>query len=393
MTPPQRLAFVAPRYPEAGTVGGAETLLKNLAVFAAEHGCTVDFLTTCADNHFTWENTLPPGVRRQGKVDVHYFPVDENRDLETFLRIQEAICNAGDVSEQDELLWMKNNVNSSALYQHLRDHGAGYDCILMGPYLFSLVYASSQIHPSKTFLVPCLHDEAFAYLSCIKKMFQQVAGFLFNTLPEAQLARRLYELSENAGTIVGMGLDSFTADGAAFKKKHGIQQPYIIYCGRREPLKGTPLLLDYMQAFRERTGRDVKLVFTGSGPIEAEPELWPHILDAGFVSEEDKHNAMAGAAAFIHPSVNESLGIVLLESWLAETPALVHAQSNVLQWQCASSHAGLWFNAYPEFEEQLCLLLDHPELNRKLGTNGRAYVEREYTWDRVGERFFEALNG
>ena len=40
---------------------------------------------------------------------------------------------------------------------------------------------------------------------------------------------------------------------------------------------------------------------------------------------------MAGALAFCHPSVNESFGIVLLESWLARTPALVHAGSDVLQ--------------------------------------------------------------
>ena len=31
----KRIAFVAPRFPEGATVGGAETLLKSLAVHAA----------------------------------------------------------------------------------------------------------------------------------------------------------------------------------------------------------------------------------------------------------------------------------------------------------------------------------------------------------------------
>ena len=60
MANPDRLAFVCPRLAGDGAVGGAETLLKNLALHAVRLGFEVDFLTTCAQSHFTWENTLPP---------------------------------------------------------------------------------------------------------------------------------------------------------------------------------------------------------------------------------------------------------------------------------------------------------------------------------------------
>ena len=120
--------------------------------------------------------------------------------------------------------------------------------------------------------------------------------------------------------------------------------------------------------------------------------MQPHIVDLGFVSEQEKHEAMAGALAFIHPSVNESLGIVLLESWLAGTPALVHAKSKVLRWQCARSNGGLWFRSYPEFEEELLLLMNNPELRKQMGACGRDYVLREYAWPAVDKRFFSALN-
>ena len=202
----------------------------------------------------------------------------------------------------------------------------------MGPYLFGLIYFASRIHPEKTLLVPCLHDEPFAYLGVMKKMFEAVRGFMFNTEPEHELARRLFGICRPRSVrVVGMGIDPFEADPNAFAARHGLTPPYVIYSGRREDGKGTPLLCDYMQAFRERTGQDIKLVFTGSGPIEAPPELLPHILDLGFVGEQEKHEAMAGALAFVHPSTFESLGIVLLESLLAGTPALVHARSEVLQ--------------------------------------------------------------
>ena len=391
MSPTSHIAFVCPRFSEQGTVGGAETLLKKLAEHAAAAGRKVTFLTTCAESHFTWKNTLPPGHRRIGNLDLHYFPVDD-RDVGSFTRIQQAICSKGHFTGADEETWAQNSVNSQALYQHLREHGAEYDRIVMGPYLFGLIIAASQIHPEKTLLVPCLHDEAFAYLGIMKKMFGAVRGFMFNSEPEQDLACKIFSLPPAKCSVVGMGIDSFTADPKAFAARHSLTRPYLMYSGRREGGKGTPLLCEYAQAFRERTGKDIGLVFTGSGPIEAPAELVPHIFDLGFVGEQEKHEAMAGALAFVHPSTFESFGIVLLESFLAGTPALVHAHSEVLSWQCRRSGGGLWFRHYPDFEEELLLLLNDEGLRKRMGAAGREYVSKEYSWESVEKRLFRALD-
>lgn len=388
----QRLAFLAPRFSEKATIGGAETLIKNLALHAARTGRDVTLLTTCAQNHFTWDNAVTPGRRRVGPLNVEFFPVNADRDVGAFLAAQEVICRGGDVPARDESTWMEHNVNSRALNAHLAAHGDDYDAIIMGPYLFGLIYFAAQVHPEKTFLVPCLHDEPFAWLPCMKRLFESVAGLLFNSEPERDLARRLYGPGPARSAVVGMGLDPFKADANAFANRHGLHAPYVMYAGRREPMKGTPLLLDYLHAFRERMNTDVRLVLTGSGPFDAPPGLVPCILDAGFVSEQEKREAMAGALAFVHPSVNESFGIVLLESWLAGVPALVHAHSEVLRWQCRRSGGGLWFRHYPDFEEALSLLLEQPALRQRMGRSGRDYVEREYAWDAVGRRFFAAID-
>ena len=387
-----RLVFIAPRFAEHGTVGGAETLLKNLAEHAATAGRRVTFLTTCAQNHFSWENTLPPGQRRVGNLDVHFFPVDADRNVSAFLRVQSQIDHGAPLGPHDEETWIQNSVNSRALCEHLRTHGGDYDRVLAGPYLFGVTYNASRIWPEKTFLVPCLHDENFAYLGIMRGMFDRVAGCLFNSAPERELAQRLYAFPAAKSAVVGMGLDPFEVDATAFAKRRGLDKPYVIYSGRRELLKGTPLLCDYLHAFRERTGRDVKLVCTGSGPIEAPTDLQEHILDLGFVSEQEKHEAMAGAVAFVHPSVNESFGIVLLEAWLARTPGLVHAKSAVLRWQCQQANGGLWFRHYPDFEEALLRLLDDPALRGTLGENGRRYVQTAYAWPAVEHRLFSALD-
>jgi len=386
-----RIAFVCPRLAGEGAVGGAETLLKNLAIHAAAQGCEVDFLTTCAQSHFTWENSLPAGMKQMDGLNIHFFPVDE-RDAGTFLRIQQSIDRGREVPESDELLWLKNGVNSAALLHHLDQHAKDYRAILLGPYLFGLTYFTALAHPERSLLVPCLHDEPFAKLSCMKRLFSETAGCLFNAQAERELAGELFDYPDAKSRIVGMGLDAFDPDPTAFARNHNLTAPYVLYSGRREPLKGTPLICDYMQAFRERTGRDVKVVFTGSGTIEAPAALWPHILDAGFVSETEKHEAMAGALAFLHPSVNESFGIVLLEAFLAGTPGLVHAQSRVLVSQCRAANAGLWFRHYPDFEAQLLYLLDNPEARNALGARGHDFVAKEYAWPAIEQKLFDALD-
>jgi glycosyltransferase involved in cell wall biosynthesis len=391
MASPPRIAFVSPRFSEGATVGGAETLFRRLAEQLVTAGWEVDYLTTCARNHFTWENEIPSGIQTIAGIRVHYFPVDKNRDLAAFHGIQNRISHSAEVTLEEELLWHRNNVNSQALYEHLRAEGGRYDRIVMGPYLFALIFFASQIHPEKTLLIPCLHDECFAYLRTVETMFRSVSGWIFNAEPERDLAAHLYRLDTSHSHVVGMGLDDFKADGESFRKRKGLAAPYLIYSGRREPLKGTPLLLDYLDLFRERSGLDIKLVLTGSGPYDPPTRLTPHVYDLGFVSEQEKRDAMAGALAFCHPSVNESFSIVILESWLAGTPVLVHAAGEVLPFHCRKSNGGLWFRNYPEFEESLMLLFSKPELRSAMGQAGRHYVRESYSWPVVRARLLAAL--
>ena len=383
----QSIAFVAPRFPEGSTIGGAETLLKSLATRASIAGCKVTFLTTCAKDHFSWANVITPGARTIDDIDVIFFPVDDDRDVDAFLLAQDTICRRQNHTEEDEKIWIENSVNSSALYNHLRENDQAYDRIVVGPYLFGLTYAVASMCPEKTILVPCLHDEAFAKLTIFKKMFRTVHAIMFNTEPERELAQNMYQLedasiisseSNQKISVVGMGFPSYDTNQSKPKAQDGAKSPYVLYSGRREPLKGTPLLIDYIAAFRRRTGMDIKLVLTGTGNVELPSDLISHVMDMGFVSEQRKRELMTDALVFCHPSTNESFGIVALESWLAGTPCLVHAGSAVLQYQCRKSNGGLWFRTYPEFEEELKMLLENPELCESMGKAGKEYVLKEY---------------
>jgi glycosyltransferase involved in cell wall biosynthesis len=386
-----KLAFVTPRYAKGGIVGGAETLIRKLAVHSAAERHEVHLLTTCATNHFTWDNDHPAGTETAEGMTVHYFPVNSDRNIDRFLSIQGKIDRRQPLTREEEETWAANSVRSRELNQWLKEHCGDFDAILVGPYLFGITFDVTKVAPQKTWLIPCLHDEPFAQLSLVKEMFLRVKGRMFNAEPERELAIRLYGLDNTRNPVVGMGLDPFEAAPDAFADRHSLEHPYILYCGRREAGKNTPLLLHYLDAYRERNQAPFHLVLTGSGEYEAPEALKPRILDLGFVSEQEKREAMAGASVFFHPSTNESFGIVLFEAWLAGTPALVHAKSEVLRWQCAQANAGLWFQYYPECEAMLDLLLQNPDLSRRLGQNGKDYVKTAYTWSAVGERLFAAL--
>ena len=119
-----------------------------------------------------------------------------------------------------------------------------------------------------------------------------------------------------------MGLEPFDADPPRLRRapRHDRALRHLFAAAAR-PARARRCSATTSHAFRERTGRDVQAgLHRQRHRSRRRPTLQPHILDVGFVSEQEKHEAMAGAVAFIHPSVNESLGIVLLEAWLARTP-------------------------------------------------------------------------
>src|SRR5207245_143409 len=80
------------------------------------------------------------------------------------------------------------------------------------------------------------------------------------------------------------------------------------------------------------------------------------IRHLGRVSDQDKWDALAGCAAFVMPSLLESLSLVILEAWAAGRPVIVSARSPVLAGMARRSRAGLAYSNPAEFAE-ICELL------------------------------------
>lgn len=387
---PGSLAFVCPRY---GTevLGGAETVVRELAERLAGRGYPVEVLTTCAVDHHTWENHYEPGLTEVNGIPVHRFPVQRGTGR-WHKPIGERIGAGVPTSLEEQELWINDGFRSAHLFHHLLAEHERYHTILLTPYMFWTTYACSQIAPRKTVLRPCLHDEVFARLAIYQTVFRDVRGITFNSPPEAELAQELFELPRR-WEVVGEGLEvPEEHNGDRFRDKFGVDGEFLIYAGRREWGKNVDWLVELFGSYLERTGRDLRLVLLGRGEVRVPADLRDHVLDLGFVDEQDKYDAFAAATVACQPSLWESFSRLLMDAWLAGTPVLSFGGCAVTAYHTDLSGGGLVFNDEAEFQVGLDVLLDHPGLREEMGQRGRAYVLERYTWDQVVERFASCLD-
>lgn len=383
------IVFVTPRY-NAGSAGGAEVLCQAFAERLAHNGTAVEVLTTCARDSYTWENHFPEGRHDINGVCVRRFSMSP-RDRAAHARLEGLINEGRPLSQAEQEQWLENGVFSATMAGHIAQTKDAARCFILLPYLFGTTFFGARAAGGKAVILPCLHDEAFARLDAFKAMLGAARGALFNSAPEMELAQRLYGLDPGRCAVVGMGIvpSADAPDAARFRKKYGVDGPFILYAGRREGGKNTPLLVEYFKIMKNNCPEDVKLVLAGSGAVPATGR--PDIIDLGYIPEQDKHDAMAACAAFCQPSVNESFSIVIMEAWLAGAPALVSARCAVTSDHCRRARAGLYFASCFEFEEAVRFLLSDKAASRTMAESGRNYVLGQYSWEKVLTRFDAAL--
>jgi glycosyltransferase involved in cell wall biosynthesis len=128
-----------------------------------------------------------------------------------------------------------------------------------------------------------------------------------------------------------------------------------------------------------------------AGPASMPIPEHPAIRALGFVEPDVRDALLAHARALMMPSPFESLSMVLLEAWNRALPALVNARCKVLRGQVERANGGLHYGNAVEFAAALDYLLGHPGAARQLGTQGLAYVDREYRWPTVMHRVEDLL--
>jgi glycosyltransferase involved in cell wall biosynthesis len=385
-----KLAFVIPWY--GNIPGGAESECKRTAENFQERGINVEVLTTCAKEFLSDWNTnyYQAGTYVVEGITVRRFPV-KKRDTSRFDEINYKLMNNQPISADDESLFIQNMINSDQLYRYIAEHGKDFDFFIFIPYMFGTTYFGTKIFPEKSILIPCLHDESYARMAIYKSMFETVKGIIYLSTPEKDIANRLFRL-KNAQEVLGGGIDTVNSFNVErFKEKFKIHDDFILYAGRREPGKNVSSLIDFFCRYKNNCPSLLKLILIGSGEVDIPQNHQSDIIDLGFVSRQDKYDAYAAATVLCQPSVNESFSIVIMESWLCETPVLVHSDCAVTRDHCVKSNGGLFFKNYNEFEECIDYYISNPKIREAMAENGKKYVEKNYSWDSIVEKYMQFI--
>ncbi|MBV9593002.1 MAG: glycosyltransferase family 4 protein [Actinobacteria bacterium] len=386
-----KIALVPARY-GPGLVGGAEIVMAEMAEGLAARGWDVEIITTCALDHFTWRNELPAGFAVESGMPVRRFPV-MNENLHERAELEAQILRGNRLTIQQQQRWINGGMRSPELYHHILDHADEYRALIFTPYPFWVTFAGSQVAPERSVLWTCLHDEPYAYLDVFDPVFSGVAGLLFQSGPEHDLAHRIQpRLAPHAVVGCGVGVPvKYDPDG--FRERYGIEGRFLLYAGRREGAKGWEQLLDAFEAANAAVELPFSLVTMGRGPVKPPAAIADRVVDLGFLPDVDRDNAFAAADAYLQPSRYEAFSRTIMEAWLAGTPVIANRASDVVAWHCERSGAGLTYDDTYEFEQCLDFLAGNSETASEMAASGRQYVLDNYQWpdvlDRVEARLSE----
>jgi glycosyltransferase involved in cell wall biosynthesis len=331
----RRIAVVSPKYGEK-VLGGAERSLRLIAETLAEFGREVEVFTT------------GPGESALNDVQIHRLP-------ESSLRAEQL---------------------------------APFDAIIAGPYGNELTQIAARIAPERIVVVPCFHDEPLAHDPAIVARYSQVGGILFHSDAERRLAEIELGVTVPNSAVIGTWLGESHGNAARGRKLAGSERPYLIYCGRYCREKNLPLLVDWLKRYEAEHPDQFQFVFIGEGDAQfPRSSSWKNL---GFVSERDKADLLAGAAALVQLSTNESLSLAALEAWNEGTPVIAHRDCVAIRQQALG---GACVANYAEFCSSLDALRSNPDAWREIGQIGKEKIrERLGSKERFARQIMEVLD-
>jgi glycosyltransferase involved in cell wall biosynthesis len=383
-----KVALVVHRYGlEVG--GGAETLARLIAELLNDD-VELTVVTTCALDYVTWANHYAPGEDDVNGVRVLRFPVTRPRDVLEFDRMSAcAYEQPHDLELGREWMELQGPL-APKLVEHLERAATEYDAVVFMTYLYATTAFGLPLVADRAVLVPTLHDEPPLRLRIFDDVFAKARALVFSTPEEQKLAERRFGVQPERCHLIGVGVDEPPpTDPKRFAAAQGIKRPYALYVGRLDTSKGVGALVEDHRAYRDAAPNGLDLVLVGRGELDARSAKWLHVT--GFVSEQEKHDAIAGATVVVVPSPYESLSLALLEAWAHGRPTLANADSPVLVGQSRRSSGGLWYRDGAEYAVMLDLLARSLPLANAIGRQGQRNTFATYSWARVRERWLDVL--
>jgi glycosyltransferase involved in cell wall biosynthesis len=194
----------------------------------------------------------------------------------------------------------------------------------------------------------------------------------------------------------GVSANDFVTNGiGVFKNQYGLSNnPFILFIGRLNSIKGPDLLLDAFIKAKDHL-RDHMLVF--AGPDEGLQKslqqrafrngLESRVKFTGYLNQEQKSRAYAASSFVVIPSRHEAMSIVVLEAGVTKRPVLLTDQCGLDE--VGNCGGGIVVSPTVDaISNGLCIMIDELlENNNEMGQNLYRYVEENYSWKIIINRF------
>ncbi|HUM13862.1 MAG TPA: glycosyltransferase [Myxococcaceae bacterium] len=377
-----RVGIVVQRYgPEI--TGGAEAHAAQVVARMLPHW-DLRVLTSCATDHLTWANALPPGQSRVDGVPVLRFANPRPRSMAE-LNARSRRLFGRSLGRDEEEAWMAlQGPLLPGLWRHLAEHAGEYDGFVAFTYLYVSTAWSVPLVADRTLLVPTAHDDEALAFDAYAEVFERPRALLVNTPEELDLIHRRFPRHARA-RVVGVGVDPSPVEAGRFRARFQLPGDYLLYVGRVERGKGIPELLRAYGRLRAAVTEAPTLVLAGEASMDIQAE---GVRVLGRVSEQEKWDGLAGALAAVVPSAKESLSLLALEAFAVGTPVVGNAASAVVKGHLERSRAGAPFANGPAFVEAVARVRQE---RAAMARAAHRYASR-YGWARVVDAYREEMD-
>ena len=386
--PRVKLAFVVPRY-GVDIRGGAETGARMLAErLVADRGYDVEVLTTCARDAITWRDELPEGTEDVNGVRVRRIASQAGRE-ENFHPLSAALLtDPARAGREDMERWVDlQGPKSPALLRAVQDSDA--DVMAFYPYLYYPTVRGLPLVRERAVLHPAAHEEPALHLPVFDDLFRACRGFVFQTRSERAMVTERFSVATTHQVLMGLGVEEVGGDttrDAAIRTRYSLgSAPFLLCIGRVDDQKGTGMLWRSFQAYKVRHPGRLRLVFVGQ--VVDPPDPAEDIVLTGIVDEDAKWGLLRGARALVAPSPHEAFSLTVVEAMTAGAPVIVNAMCGATREHAEQSGAGLWFGDFAEFEAVVDRLTTDDTLHSTMARNGVRYVEANYRWPVILDRY------
>ncbi len=225
---------------------------------------------------------------------------------------------------------------------------------------------------------------------------------------QSNFAKSMYTgigIPEERVHLSGSGVDPaefYDARSSRGLERLGITGPVILSLTAHSHDRGS---LEIIEACRvlKNNGYDFTLVLAGPVLPDAETvldsdnaltdEFGDRLVITGYIKQEERADLISAADIVLLPSRLDCFGIVILEAWVSGKP-VIGCWSGAMPDLIQDGNSGFLvsFGDTASLSNRIGILLDDRNLCRTMGETGREEVLKNWTWDRITDRFYRRLS-